>query len=384
MAMRKKSLLFIVPVLLCSLSYGQSSIAIAPKITMPKDSVAFIKSLNDFLDSFNKPTGANPFVNPLYATETAALIAEMNGMENSTTTKHAYQCYLTNVSPIDSVSCLVQLSYLSTGSQPAVLRASFKLLGQKQGEGYVFSSPLRRNTLAWKAKKTGNFMVYSNTGVEIPLLNRYIKMAGQFDEKLKAPKYLTEIFYGDNFNDMMSLLGEDYKLDYNGLNNINNSWTGKDYSLTLIGATKDNLTAFDLHDLWHSRLHQVVSVSTINRPIDEACAYLYGGSWGIYTWTDILNNFKTYMGADHNWLKAFDDHRKFAGIKTPLYTDYVINALIAQKIEKELGFAKVIEFVSCGKKETDNANYFRALEKLTGIARSNFNERIEQLVATAK
>lgn len=347
---------------------GYSQLSLTKNIKLPADSLSLIRSLDGLL-GFRGPNKDNTFVRPDLLIETSALLDELKTMKGNAGR-------LINVAPIDSSHFLVQLAYYLSGD----LKGSFKLYAQRHDDGYLFASPLRRNMLTWKMQQTGNFKVYRNTAGPVPLLDRYIKAAATFDRKLKAPDYTTEIFYGDSFSDLMAFLGEDYRYDFNGYNNLNDSWFETGHNLQLIGAEPGNLTAFDLHDLWHNRLHHVVDVAVINRPIDEACAYLYGGSWGIYTWTDILRNFKTYMGSDRDWLKAFDEHRKFGGVKTPLYTDYVIDALIVQKIEKEQGFAQVIAFLSCGKKEPDNANYFKVLEKLTGITRANFNERVEGLL----
>lgn len=64
--------------------------------------------------------------------------------------------------------------------------------------------------------------------------------------------------------------------------------------------------------------------------------------------------------------------------------EYVTNALLVQKIEKEKGFASVLEFVSCGKYTKDNENYFKSLEKLTGITKANYNSQIWELINTQK
>ena len=59
---------------------------------------------------------------------------------------------------------------------------------------------------------------------------------------------------------------------------------------------------------------------------------------------------------------------------------YVLNALIAQKLEKEKGMPAVLELLSSGKREQGDANYFRTLEKLTGISKADFNTRMSELV----
>src|SRR6185312_7866439 len=69
----------------------------------------------------------------------------------------------------------------------------------------------------------------------------------------------------------------------------------------------DGFNTWDPHDWWHARLHRVVPVSTIYRPVDEGMAYLYGGSWKTYTWKDVLGRFKDYAAAhpDADWLTLY-------------------------------------------------------------------------------
>jgi hypothetical protein len=64
--------------------------------------------------------------------------------------------------------------------------------------------------------------------------------------------------------------------------------------------------------------------------------------------------------------------------------DYVVDALIIQKLEKEKGFSAVWELLNCGKYQEGNENYFKMLEKLTGINKSNYNKKIWELVKNEK
>ncbi len=63
-----------------------------------------------------------------------------------------------------------------------------------------------------------------------------------------------------------------------------------------------------------------------------------------------------------------------------LIAGYVMNALLIKKMEKEKGFEAVKAFLTCGPYQKDNANYFTVLERLTGINRTNFNQRIAELI----
>jgi hypothetical protein len=49
-----------------------------------------------------------------------------------------------------------------------------------------------------------------------------------------------------------------------------------------------------------------------------------------------------------------------------------------RKIEK--GFPAVMKLLGCGKKEPGDENYFKALDKLTGINKTNFNLKMQELI----
>ena len=262
-----------------------------------------------------------------------------------------------------------------------VLRASFKMTARRNGDKFYFSSAFFRNTADWHVKNEGNFSCYYTSAVNWDKVNEYIKKAKEFDKKLHAPVYTTYMYFCGNLPNLLQLLGVEYKTDYNGITHDNFSSFENNGYLDIIGGNEAAPAVLDIHDLWHARLHHVVDIAIINRPVDEGCAYLYGGgSWG-YSWDKIFKEFKAFMGTDKDWLTAYNEHKNFCENKhTPLYTDYLINALIVRQIEREKGFGAVVELLNCGKKEADNANYFRALDKIAGINKDNFNERVGKLV----
>ena len=57
-----------------------------------------------------------------------------------------------------------------------------------------------------------------------------------------------------------------------------------------------------------------------------------------------------------------------------------MNALLVQKIEKEKGFAGVWELLNVGPFEKANDKYYQTLEKLTGITKANYNEKVWELI----
>jgi hypothetical protein len=255
----------------------------------------------------------------------------------------------------------------NTFVQPGYLPETSALLDEMKGIG-----------------NAGNFIFHYNNPLNETALNVYVKKAAEFDKKLGVKEYVTQFYCCNSMQEGLEMLGVDYKLDYNGYYSDNFSSFEDNISLNIMGINNSDPTIFDLHDLWHDRLHQAIPVSTINKPIDEGCAYLYGGSWGL-SWEEIFKQFKTYMGDNKDWLTAFNENKNFGSSQRyHLYVAYVIDALLVQKIEKEKGFDAVMEFLSCGKKQPGDENYFAALDRIAGINAANFNVSVERLVEEEK
>jgi hypothetical protein len=379
-----KPLLFLCTLLFSLSGWSQTQPVIIPaSIRFPMDSVGkeqLVYSLDGFLTQMSGANKDNSFVQLAYLPETSDLLDEIRGMDRPLRGRSdSCHCYLTNVSVLDSSDYIVQFSYLGVRDTIPQLRASFRLLAHHNGDRFLFSSPLRRNTNGWKVRKDGNFtFYYTDYPFNETEIAGYVRKAKEFDGKLHAPAYQTTLYCCCSFQEALSALGVDYKLDYNGI--LSNKLTAfeQQVSLSVVGGPRS--AVFDLHDLWHDRLHAAIPVATINKPIDEGCAYLYGGSWGL-TWEEIFRQFRTYMADNKDWLTAFTDNKNFAlPNQNHLYVSYVIDALLAQKIEKEKGFPAVIQFLTCGRYQADNENYFQALDKIIGVNRSNFNVTVEKLV----
>ncbi len=151
----------------------------------------------------------------------------------------------------------------------------------------------------------------------------------------------------------MQLIGVDYKSDYNGLGAGALSTEGAQTIVVVNGAAGGDFHSFDAHDLWHERLHHVVSTRIINKPVDEGCAYLYGGSWGL-SWPTILARFREKLAgnAQADWLALYEAGYNFGESQEKhLIAGYVMNALLAERIEREKGFDAVMEWLRCGKYE---------------------------------
>ena len=386
------SVTFLLVVLVAMQSFGQSeNFTIANNIVLTKDSTLkskLLSSFNSFLSQKNKPAKLNTCVLKKDALETSLLIDELRDIEKSSRYRDTtfYKGYLTNLISLDSSNYLLQLAYIGIHDGQPLLRANFTVAAQKTDSGYFFHSPLRENTADWSNQTIGTTRVYFNNCMDKAYVTSYLKMIEKYDRKLNAPVIPTAFYCTANFHEVMQLIGVDYKSDYAGF--AHNSVSGRvlDSNIVVNGTLAPNTIKFDPHDLWHDRLHNVLSVAIINRPVDEGSAYLYGGSWGM-SWKDILTKFKTFVSNNPSadWLTLYNESKNFAdNSKYPLNVDFMINALLIEKIEREKGFSSVIEFLSCGKKEKGNENYFKALERILGYTKETFNVRINALIAASK
>ena len=386
--MKSKQSLLIGLLFITTLSFAQTNPLIVPSnIVLPKDTLIanhLLKSLNGFLSQKESPNKENVFILKDDLLETSILLDEMKGIEKSVKFKddNFYKGYLTNVVQIDKSNFIIQFSYIGINENTPVLNASFEILAKYIDDKFYFLSPLQRNTLSWQTKKIGNATFHFKKELNTKVATEYVKDVAFFDKKLNAPQD-NIIWYGCNdMPELLKSIGVLYKLEYNGRSVSTFNANENNTTLLVNGTYNTNFNSFDPHDLWHERARNAIPKNTINKPVDEGCAYLYGGSWGI-SWAQILKTFKEKVASNpkSDWLSLYDGFYNFGESKEKhLIVSYLINALIVEKIEKEKGFPAVIELLSCGKYEKSNDNYFKTLEKLTGINRSNFNESVWALI----
>lgn len=379
---------FFSAIFICLFASAQSqSLILSPDLYLPKDTVMrkqLLSDLNGFLSQKEKPNKENGFVLKEDLLQTSVLLDELKEIESNSKQNdpHFYKGYLNNILRQNDTLYKIQFSYSGISNGMPELKALFTLLARKKDSRFYFLSPLKQNTIGWKMQQYSTAHCYYRNNLDSAKANAYFRAVDAYDTKLGAPVLPTEFYCCDNFGEVLQLMGIDYKMDYNGRNYNTLSGTENGINLIMSGTLTSNFTSFDPHDLWHSRLHNVISTSIINKPVDEGTAYLYGGSWGM-SWEEILSKFKTYAAANPNadWLALYNESKNFDDkAKYPLNVDFVINALIVRKIEKEKGFSAVIELLSCGKQEKGNENYFKALEKITGVKKSGFNKYVWSLI----
>ena len=385
-----KSPVFSLLIFLLIITFGNAQngvIIINPGINLPQDSIEstlLITSLNDFLSAVQAPNEENEFVLTSEKIETFILLDEIHNIQKSRKYEddYFYKPYLTNLIGIEDEKHLLQISYIGITENTPLLRASFEIIASKIDDHFLFSSPLLRNTKNWKISITPSTIFHYKDSINQENLVEYSKGVALFDKKLHSTDKTAHFYCCKDRVELLKLIGVEYKVDYNGKSTGAFNSVFENEKLIVSGDNNAHFDQFDLHDLWHDRLSLVISRRLVNQPIDEACAYLYGGSWGL-SWKEILSQFMTKVASkkDADWADFKENQTNFGDSQAEhLMVDYVVNALIIQKLEKEQGFSAVWELLNCGKYEKGNDNYYQVLEKLTGITKSNYNEEVWALI----
>lgn len=378
-------LLLTVGALLCN---AQTDVLIIPKdIVFPGDSAdtrMLCASLTSFLQKAEGPNEQNELMLPAARLETFVLANGIKGVTGKSERNSRSFCKpcLSSVTPINGRQYHVQVLYRSTDSNGNIPTAVFELIATQSDTCYQFSSPLSINSKGWKTSYIGSCIFHYQDTLDTIKASAYSQMAMEYDRKLRSANKHTELYCGDHLQQLEKLLGIAYRADHNGKRYGVLSARQAGRSLILLGNLNASFNRFDPHDLWHERLEFVIPRSKVNRAVDEGCAYLYGGSWGL-GWNEIFAEFRRYVLVS-NWLidwrevKEHPVYFKIKGFDNSL--DHLANALLIRKIEQKHGFAGVWELLLSGSQENGNAAYYAVLCKLTGITRVNYNQSIMALI----
>ncbi len=264
-------------------SFSQT-ILVQHGVNLPPDTAVsqqLLTALNAFTAQKENANSANVYVLKGELLSTSALLDEMKAIEHSSrpAQKNAYQPYLTNIVAADGIHFILQLAYMGINERQPILQAAFELRALRQGTHFSFYSPMHAYTQSWHTKKLGDITFYYKEILHQADARAYQQAVDNYDKKLHAPHEPVVVYYADDFTEVQHLLGINYKAAYNGQKY--NNLTAHEHDTTLvINGWNDEAHRFDPHDLWHERLRTVMKPELINRPVDEGCAYLYGGSWG--------------------------------------------------------------------------------------------------------
>lgn len=370
-------------ILLFSLPLFSNQIIIRDGIRLPKDSSLTSKMLSDlsvFLNDAHKDSvKKNQIIggNYLY---TKLLTDELIGIQSSKNFNNEsfYKPYLDNLIILNDNEYLLKVSFIGFENETSYFRASFDIKSVLEKDQFKFESFFKARTENWKMKLINNHTFYFKDSINSLQLNKYVNSVSMIDTKLGLTDFQTDVYCCEDIFEAQQLIGINYKSDFNGAKFTIFSSKDNQHKVKLLANDNSYLTNIDPHDLWHDRLSLIKPRREFYRPIDEGCAYFYGGSWG-FSWEEILETFRDSVATKKsvNWYSFYEKPSYFKTGKYSNNTFYVINALFVKEIEERHGFEGVWKFLQCDNK---GEKYFTLLDDLIGINEENFNFKINHLL----
>ena len=366
---------------------AQTNLAnLSPTLKLPKDSGDMVLLRSSLYQLLSEVRSGNfqdsKYIYPEQKVETQLLLQAIQGSEKNEKKNIAYTPYIAGIRAYDGHKYILNLSFLGIYQSAPACNAAFTIAAYKSGSRFVFASPLKQIAADWKTFKSGEFTFYYKFKLNESKVKEYIKFANMLDKKMQSAGKITEVYMCDDYADAQRNIGVDFKDAYQGIRYGLFQTIFLNKIIVVNGGKEPYFDDFNAHDVWNERLNLVQPLDKVNKAVSEGCAYLYGGRWG-FNWTDIVRIFKEKVASDKStdWKRVKEKPLNFwTSDEKPFFADYVVNGLLAQKIEKEKGFASVLEWMS----NTSANGYYQSLEKLTGISAVNYNEKISELISQTK
>ncbi len=382
--------LFVQCILILSIgtvTYAFEPIRVASSVRIPMDSsqrVEFVEALSRF--TYESQRGLQHLHN--YDTtvwQNRMLIDELSDLSASNVLKDPqfYKAQLVSMVELADSSYRLQIAYIGVHDSTAVLRALVRLRARvKTGQSTYFSADTKFENAAWSHVQCAHICFHSSEPLRQEAALNYTRNIRIYDSLLQADILPTDLYCFETLSDVLSAIGIEYNSDLSGrLRGTSNCvYAGHEYVLSSSGGAA--FAPIDPHDLWHARLRRVENMKLVNKAVDEGCAFLLGGSWGL-SWESIRNSFRTWRSSrpEINW---HDEYVKGTNIAPkgsyPLQVDYMINAYVVREVERRKGFGAVRDLLRCGLRQMGDANYFSALERITGVKESEFHQWIDKLL----
>lgn len=372
-------------------TFSQSKVLINNSLNVVEDTVKR-KKITDVLNHFFLEKSIKnedlTIINPDNKLETWLFLNELRKLQNSKVFINNYTLMyeVTSVEAGNKDNFTIQLNCYFEDKEIKNSVAKIEIILQEINSKYLVSSAIKNNLTHWKLKTIENYSFYSEKEVDEKYLRDFIAKNNKLSFNLKEQKIPTKVYCVDDIFNAYGLLGIDYKRD----DSPNNFFLGveiardNNQSTMIVATEKGMLEDFSFSSLWKTRITEKYPLKNLYVPVLEGYSYINDGD-PFYKWEQLWIQFKnTYSDSQKtDWLSLYGTKENFSLPSTPKYTENVLNALLIKKIEKEKGFSGVLELLNCGKFDGEHQdNYFKTLEKVSGITKANFNENIDKLITS--
>lgn len=296
---------------------------------------------------------------------------------------------LLNYYPIGKERFLCQLAYFKTTDQePKTLSMLLTVIAYREGVDISFSTPLGYYTDSWQEKQVGTITYLYRNKLRLDRAEKFAQKNELFSSRFKKTPQTFRFIMVENHQEIMKLIGFDYNAQSISAWRDGYGVVANEFIFSVM-----NNEDFS-HDLFHYYSGTVHERSLRNWVTEEGLAYSWGNAY--YTNKDgemgeqkeLLSILKQYLlqHKDTDLLQLFENN--FWSDKTGMYEhlapDYKvgrsISGLICDEVLRKHGMEGINQLITCGTKPNRFDAFFDSTNKLIGLNRKNFNQRVKSLI----
>lgn len=308
-----------------------------------------------------------------------AIFSSLKGTEDRDSIRGSYKIQLMNLYPVGGGQYFLSLAYTGVGSGGmAVIKTIFSMSAVVGNGKVLFSVPLGYLTSNWKTRTVGKVIYHYPDTINLRRATAFDKKNTQIAGKLGLPPERLHFYLCANYQEALQLMGYTYDQSSAG-----KTRDGYGVEANTIFATMGN-EDFS-HDLFHFYAEKI-RTDKRNSAAEEGIAYSWGNAY--YTSTkgemisqrELIPYLRTYLSThpEITPLEVFSKNvRGFSPLAKEASLRSTIGSLLSDEVEKRKGIAGVIQLINCG---AGDDNYFRRLDMLIQVNRTNFNEKVMALI----
>ncbi|MDR0507426.1 MAG: hypothetical protein LBH32_11540 [Dysgonamonadaceae bacterium] len=300
----------------------------------------------------------------------------LKDIEGKDTIKNYFQGQLINLYPVENKQYSITVAYMNNNEIGRI----FNFLAKEENDKIVLSSPIKYNTKHWKTTTIGTITCFYPDTIDLIRAEKFNQKNIAMAQKLNLPLRDWEIYMCKNYQEALQIQGCLYEYSRNGYINSGDIADPK----TLFSVMNDEDFSHDILHIYALEVRGKIR----NVAAEEGIAYLWGnayhaGNMGKSPEQDeLVNALRKYIQS-HSGVKLLDLFDKNPnilaeyGYPKPISVKSTISGIICAEIEKQKGADGIIELMKCGR---GDENYFKSIEKITGINRENFNDKVYRLL----
>ncbi len=298
------------------------------------------------------------------------------------------QIHLTNAYLVVSNKYILKfIVYENIADKSPKLKAIITLIAENVRGKVKFSSPIKYRSKSWKNKQIGNINYFYKNSFNAKLAKKFNRKNSEIAKKLGVSIKKLTFYKCSNYEEVQRLLGIDFDAKSVGI--VQSSEAFENTIIT--GVNSEDFS----HDVFHMYIKTKFPDDKDRNFIAEegyansiANAYYAKNNGEIISRRELVFYLKEYVEKNLNadLLELFQKNPRVyfqlsnqvsKEVFNQLSVKSTISSLICDEVEKTKGFEGLIRLLRSGKGE--NA-FFKSVDNLIGINKTNFNRRVKKII----